>query len=168
MEDSIRARVLSATSGLFRKTSETVAGDTPAWRAMSLTVVRSAHPRRQYRLSRSYDVPCRGPRRRRHEAASLRHHGSPFRPVEREFCRLELPHPRRDRGWRAGGGGLAALCPAEAFYDQRRRLRRVEPAAGLRSELNPDVKAAGRDPRKHYLEHGMLEGRAYEGGPSRH
>jgi hypothetical protein len=35
-------------------------------------------------------------------------------------------------------------------------------------ELNPDVKAAGRDPRKHYLKHGMLEGRAYKGGPSRH
>jgi len=31
-------------------------------------------------------------------------------------------------------------------------------------DLNPDVRAAGCDPKKHYLKHGMLEGRAYKGG----
>ena len=29
--------------------------------------------------------------------------------------------------------------------------------------LNPDVRAAGVNPRQHYLRHGMIEGRPYKG-----
>jgi len=42
MDDWTSALVVAATRGLLRSTKETVAGDTPACRAMSFTVGRKA------------------------------------------------------------------------------------------------------------------------------